>query len=81
MQYKEDSDQYVAGFDAGNILDGKVEKDPDTGEWVIVDDDGLAFSLQKALEKLQGERVRVTCISMRSMETLQQMLEKSSGTA
>lgn len=81
MKYKEDTDQFVAGFDAGNILDGKVQLDPDTGEWVVVDDDGYAFSLQKALEKLKGERVRVTCISMRAMDTLQKMLEKSQGTS
>ena len=74
MKYREDPDQFAAGFDAGSIIDGKVEQDPATGEWVIVDEEGYAFSLQRALSKYPGQSVRVTCVSSGAMENLQKLL-------
>ncbi len=78
MEYSPEEDQFANGFDAGQIQEGVVTMDPVTGEFVIVGDDGLAFSIQSALRKLEGKKVRLTCISMQSMDLLQKMLEQVS---
>lgn len=74
MKYKTDDTRFAAGFDAGSIIDGTVEQDPDTKEWVIVDRDGFAFSVQRALQEYSGKQIRLTCVSMEAMDTLQKML-------
>lgn len=78
MLYRTDEDQFANGFDAGQIQDGVVTLDESTGELVIVGDDGLAFSLQQALAKSVGKRVRVSCVSMEAMDNLQKMLDQAS---
>lgn len=77
MKYKTDENQFLSGFDAGSIMDGTITQDPDTKEWVIVDDDGFAYSLQKALSQYDGKKVRMTCVSLEAMDYLQKLLSGS----
>lgn len=75
MEYDNTRDRFSHGFDAGLIVDGEVQQDPDTGEFVVVDEDGKGFSSQSLLKLLLGKRVRLTCISFDAMEDAQRILE------
>jgi hypothetical protein len=76
MDYNNDRDRFSHGYDAGTIVDGIVQTDPDTGEVVIVDDEGIAFSNQALLRSLLGKRVRVTCVAFDAMEAIEAMMQK-----
>jgi hypothetical protein len=74
MEYDNKRERNLYGYDAGNIVDGQVVLDPSTNEYVILDEDGVAFSTQKLLKSLDGQKVRITCISFESIEKIEQML-------
>ena len=76
MRYDNERDRKTYGYDAGSIVDGVVTVDPSTGEHVLVDDDGLAFSSQEVLKTLVGKKVRMTMIGFDSIEELQNLLAK-----
>lgn len=79
IAYDNDRDRLVHGFDAGVIISGKVVQDEDTGRFVILDDDGSGFDPHVALQRLAGKEVRLTLISMESMEKLEEMLARTRG--
>lgn len=81
MDYDNDRDRFAHGYDAGAIVDGEVRQDISTGEYVVVDDDGKAFSSQELLRALVGKRVRVTCISFDAMESIEKMVAQANGSA
>lgn len=68
-------DRFSYGYDAGNIIDGVVQKDPETGDFVLVDDDGEKFNPRRALETLVGKKVRLTMISFDALEDMSKMYE------
>ena len=74
MDYDNNRDRFSNGFDSGVIVDGKVIEDEKTKELVIVDDDGVAFSIQEALKTLVGKNVRITCISFEAMDDIMKMV-------
>lgn len=78
MKYDNERDRLKYGYDAGNIIDGKVVWDENTKEYVILDDEGTAFSSQSLLKSLHGKKVRLTCISFESIENIQKMLLSAS---
>ena len=76
MEYDNSRDRKKYGYDAGNIVDGVVTADPSTGELVLVDEDGVAFSSQCVLKELVGKKVRVTVVSFESIEELEKLLDR-----
>ncbi len=74
MKYDSERERHQYGYDAGNIIDGDVVYDEERKEYVVVDDDGLAFSTQDLLKTLVGKKVRLTCISFEAIEDLEKML-------
>lgn len=79
MKYDNQRDRHLYGYDAGTIVDGDITLDIETGEYVIVDEDGVAFSAQELFKSLVGKRIRFTCISFESIEAIQNMLSTSHG--
>jgi hypothetical protein len=79
MDYDNARDRNLYGYDAGNIIDGEVVLDGATGEYVVVDDDGKAFSTQELLKSLAGKKVRLTCISFDAIEAIEKMVVKTEG--
>lgn len=77
MNYDNDRNRRQYGYDGGNIIDGVVTLDPQTNEYVLVDDEGVAFSSQEVLKGLAGKQVRLTCISFESIEVIQNLLLKA----
>lgn len=77
MEYDNVRDRNLYGYDAGNIVDGEVILDAMTGEYVILDDDGKAFSTQALLKSLVGKKVRLTCISFEAIETLEKIIAQA----
>ncbi len=77
MEYDNVRDRKKFGYDAGNIVDGEVVLDPDTGEYVLLDEDGKAFSTQELFKLLVGKKVRLTCVSFESMENIEKMIAKA----
>lgn len=77
LKYDNERDRNAHGYDAGNIVDGTVTLDPEKGEYVLLDDDGVAFSTQSFLAGQVGKKVRLTCISFEAMETIEKMIEAS----
>ncbi len=74
VDYDNERDKTRYGYDAGNIVDGTSALDEARGEYVVVDDDGVAFSIQDLLKSLSGKRVRITCISFESLEKMAKLL-------
>jgi hypothetical protein len=74
MEYDNSRDRFSYGYDAGVIIDGEVVYDENKREYVIMDDDGIAFSSQSVLSGLLGQKVRITCITLESIENIQKML-------
>jgi len=68
-----DKDRFAYGFDAGNIVDGTVQRDPVTGEYILVDEDGERFNPQRALATMVGKKVRVTMVSFEALEDMGKM--------
>jgi hypothetical protein len=79
MDYDNSRDRKQYGYDAGNIVDGVVTSDPSTGELVLVDEDGIAFSSQSVLRELLGKKVRMTIVSFESIEELEKLLARHQG--
>lgn len=67
-----DSKQY--GYDAGYVVDGIVSINAETGEFILIDEDGVGFSSQEVLKSLIGKKVRITMISHESMEEIQKLM-------
>ena len=76
-EFDNDRDRFAHGYDAGTIVDGEVRQDPNTGEYVLVDEDGVAFSPQALLKSLAGKRVRFTCISFEAMENIEKIMAQT----
>ena len=79
MEYDNERDRNQYGYDAGTIVDGNVVLDKNTNEYVVVDEDGIAFSMQALLKTLVGQKVRLTCISFESIQNIEQMLAKTNS--
>lgn len=80
IRYDNERDRNAHGFDAGNIIDGTVTLDEETGRYVLVDEDGLGFDPQAALQALAGKKVRMTLISFESIIELENMYRAASQT-
>lgn len=80
MKYDNERDRLLNGFDAGNIIDGRVTFDPDLGRYVLVDDENIGFDIQAALESLSGKEIRMTIISFESIETLENLIKNANET-
>jgi hypothetical protein len=74
MKYDNERDRLQYGYDAGNIVDGVVQYDPETKEYVIVDEAGVGFSTQALLKELETKKIRFTCVSFESIENIQKLL-------
>lgn len=68
-----DDDRFVYGFDAGNIIDGTVQKDPETGDFILIDEEGVKFNPQAALKTLDGKKIRMTMISFEALDDMEEM--------
>lgn len=77
MKYDNERDRLKYGFDAGTIVDGEIKLDSDKNEYVIVDEEGVAFSVQELFKLLKNKKIRFTCISFESIETIQNMMAAS----
>lgn len=75
LEYDNVRDSKSYGYDSGVIVEGKVVLDEDKNEFVVVDDDGKAFSTQDFLKSHLGRSVRFTCIDMESAEHIEKMLQ------
>jgi len=75
MEYDNIRDSKSHGADWGVIIEGSVVHDVDKGEFVLLDDEGKAFSTQEFLKAHAGKTVRFTCIDMESAEKMEQMLK------
>jgi len=75
MKYGDILNREQLGYDAGHILDGEVVLDEVRGEYVLLDDEGQAFSTQDLLKSLVGKKVRLTCVSFEAMQNLERMLD------
>lgn len=76
FRYDNSRDRYAAGYDAGLIVDGEVVLDVNTGEYVLLDEDGNAFSSQTVLKELLGKKVRMSCATYETIETVTEMLKQ-----
>lgn len=65
--------------DIGNIIDGVVQKDPGTGRYLVVDEDGIGYDIHSALESLDGQNVRVTLVTMQAIMNMELMLRGLNG--
>ena len=77
MRYDNDRDRNAHGYDAGAIVDGTVVYDDERKEFVLVDDEGVAFSSQEVLKTLVGKQVRLTCVSFEAIENLEKLVALS----
>lgn len=75
FEYDNVRDSKSYGYDSGVIVEGKVVLDEEKKEYVVVDDDGKAFSTQDFLKSHVGRGVRFTCIDMESAEKIEEMLK------
>lgn len=74
MEFDNERGRHQHGFDAGQIVDGTVRRDPETGRMVLIDDEGVGFDPQAALETLEGQTVRMTMISHRSIQRATELM-------
>jgi len=70
--------KYDGGFDAGIIVDGVVKQVGDS--YIIVDDDGVVFNPAEAMNRMLGQRVRMTMASFETLENMSKMLLESGNT-
>lgn len=67
----------------GHLIEGIVEQDPMTDEYVIrtIDAEGRpqTFSIQEALSSLKGKQVRFTLASIENLAKLAQAMESQGG--
>lgn len=76
MDYDNNRDRFAYGYDAGIIVSGEVQLDPDTQEFVVMDEHGKAFSSQSVLKAMVGKSVRMTCISTDAMAYVEEMMKR-----
>ncbi len=76
MEYDNVRDSQSHGAEWGIIVEGSVVQDEVTKEFVVLDEDGKAFSSQEFLKKYVGKTVRLTCIDLVSAEKMEKMLEE-----
>jgi hypothetical protein len=74
MKYDNVRDSKSHGQEWGMIVEGSVVQDPETQEWVLVDDEGVAFSPQEYLKQFAGKEVRFTCVPMEDARRMEDML-------
>ena len=79
MDFDNERDRYKHGYDAGQIVDGVVTRDEETGRLILIDEDGVGFDPQAALETLEGQTVRMTMISHRAVQSMQEMHARAQG--
>jgi hypothetical protein len=65
-------------IDIGVVIDGIVTKDSN-GELCIINDDGESFPVEKHLKQFEGKQIRFTCISLESMEKMEETLKSIQG--
>lgn len=75
MEFDNERGRHEHGFDAGQLIDGTVRRDPETGHMILVDDEGVGFDPQAALETLEGQTVRMTMISHRSIQRAEELMK------
>lgn len=75
MKYDNVRDSQSHGQEWGMIVEGKVVQDPDTKEWVLLDEDGVGFSPQEYLKRYAGKDVRFTCIPMEDAQRMEDLLK------
>lgn len=75
MEYDNERDSKSHGKDWGIIVEGSVVHDVTKGEFVLLDEDGKAFSTQEFFKAHAGKTVRFTCIDMESAEKMEEMLK------
>lgn len=80
MEYDNLRDSKVYGYDSGIIIEGCVTFDDARNEYVVIDEDGKAFSSQEFFKLHTGRNVRFTCIDMESAEKIEEMLRQLQGT-
>lgn len=78
MQEDNERDRFIHGYDAGIIIDGEVRIN-EHGNFLIVDDEGIATNVDAVMSSLVGKQVRFTVISLEAMNEMQNLLD-SSGT-
>lgn len=74
MKYDNDRGRTLYGYDGGVIVDGDVVFDKEKNEYIITDEDGVSFSSQDFLKIFLGKKIRMTCISFESIQTIESML-------
>jgi len=77
MKYDNDRNRFTYGYDAGQVVEGEIQQDPDTKEFVLVDDEGIAFSTQEFMKTLVGKKVRFTCATFETLENIEKMIAKA----
>ncbi len=65
------------GLDIGSIVDGTVTLDKETGNYVLIDDDGVVFDPVLILKSLLGKKTRITIISFESIVILEDIYKQS----
>lgn len=79
MEYDNERDRLIHGYDAGNIIDGVVVYDENLKRYVLIDDEGVGFDVQAALKSLNGKQIRMTMISFESIQTLENLMANTGG--
>lgn len=74
MDFDNERDRYASGFDAGQIVDGVVQLDGNTGRYVLVDDSGMGYDPQAVLEHLEGQKIRITIIRLDAIADIENMI-------
>lgn len=78
FDYDNERDRFSFGYDAGLIIDARVELDKSTGEYILVDDEAKATSTQEVLKQHLGRQIRLTFIPMDSVQKLEDLIASSS---
>lgn len=76
MNY-DDAREFSDGIDLGLIIEGDVVYDDNKDEYVLLDDEGVAFSTQKLFESLKGKKIRFTCVSFEAIQVLEGLVNGS----
>lgn len=75
MEIDNEKDRFKYGFDAGQIIEGRIQKDESTGKYLIVDDDGVGFDVLAALDQVDGKNIRLTLVTMDALLAMEKMLK------
>ena len=76
MQEDNERDRFIHGYDAGIIIDGEVKMN-EHGNFLVVDDEGIATNVDAVMSSLVGKQVRFTIISLEAMNEMQKLLDSS----